>query len=67
MTKPHGNTGKRNAAKPEKLKATGRLQGRVHEEYKAAWKIAAKAEKLSLTAWIEKHLNKAAGIGENET
>ena len=59
-SKAHGNTGRRNAAKPEGEKQDSRLVMRCREEDKAAWKQAADKEGISMAAWIIKTLNNEA-------
>ena len=56
----HGNTGRKNAKKPEDEKATGRLHIRCLNQRKAKWEIAAESENISLSKWIKKTLDTAA-------
>jgi hypothetical protein len=53
----HGNTGKRNAAKPEDQKATSTLIVRCLPSDKASWVKASQLEGLKLTEWVVKILN----------
>lgn len=55
MTKPHGNTGRRNAAKDEKLDA--HLHIRVSKKDKAQWQAKAQAEGMKLQPWVIEQLN----------
>jgi hypothetical protein len=59
--KPHGNTGKQNALKPDELKAESFIHARCKRSDKAKWVIASRAEGLKLTEWIVKNLNKSVG------
>ena len=56
-TKPHGMSGKRNAAK-DGASATSQLQIRCTPVEKATWVHAAHGKKLS--DWVRKTLNEAA-------
>jgi uncharacterized protein (DUF1778 family) len=55
-TKPHGMTGKRNAAKDDSS-ATSFIHARCKPQDKAIWVRAAQAEGLKLTEWIVQRLN----------
>ncbi|SFM42193.1 hypothetical protein [Nitrosomonas communis] len=57
MDNQHGNTGKRNAAKPEDQKATSTLIVRCLPSDKASWVKASQLEGLKLTDWVIKTLN----------
>jgi len=55
----HGNTGKRNAAKPEPTKATENVYTRCKKVDKDLWLESANNEKLKLSEWIVKNLNRS--------
>jgi predicted HicB family RNase H-like nuclease len=56
-TKAHGNVG--NTAAKKEVTADSQIQMRVNREEKAAWDKLAKAEGLTLSAWIRKTLSDA--------
>lgn len=60
MKEDHGNTGNKNAAKPEEEKATSFLHVTVTPKQKASYVKAAKAEGLKLAAWVKSNLDNAA-------
>jgi len=55
----HGNTGKRNAAKPDNDRASSYIHARCKPSDKAAWVKAAKSRGMKLTDWIVTTLNAA--------
>lgn len=60
---PHGNTGKRNAARdPDAENMTAKIQFFCWPEEKSAWIRAAHPQRLS--AWIRHQLNTATGRPE---
>jgi hypothetical protein len=52
MTKEHGNTGKRNAAKSTDESATSFIHARCNTADKAKWVIAAQKSGMKLTEWL---------------
>jgi hypothetical protein len=63
---PHGNTGKRNAARdPEAANMTAKIQFFCWPEEKSAWIRAAHPDRLS--AWIRQQLNAATGRPDRPT
>ena len=61
--KQHGNTGKQNALKGESA-ATSFLHIRVTPQTKALYVKQAQSEKLKLSEWVIRALNKEAGRGD---
>lgn len=53
--KPHGMTGKRNAAKDDR--ASDNIHFRCRPEDKVAWSVDAEASGMKLSEWIVKKLN----------
>ena len=64
--KPHGNTGKQNALKPDELKAESFIHARCKRSDKAKWVIAARHEGMKLTEWIIRNLNEKSSKKEQE-
>lgn len=60
QTKMHGMTGKKNALKTSKNKSVSFIHARCKTQDKALWVKSALSEKIKLTEWIIKELNKAA-------
>lgn len=56
-SKPHGNTGKQYALKPDEEKAESHIHARCKQSDKAQWVRASRGEGLKLTEWIIKNLN----------
>ena len=56
--KIHGNSGKRNAAKPEDDKATANIYARCKKIDKDLWEESANSEGIKLSEWIVKNLNR---------
>ena len=56
-TKPHGNTGRRNAAKPESERADSQINSRCKLDDRTRWQKAAKLQDLTTSEWIIKTLN----------
>jgi len=54
----HGNSGKRNAAKPKDDKATANIYARCKKTDKDLWGKSANAEGIKLSEWIVKNLNR---------
>ncbi len=63
--KPHGNTGKRNAAKPTEEILDSQIFARCTKAEKAAYVRAAAGKKLS--DWVRDELNKAASNTNSAT
>lgn len=60
MSGRHGNTGKKNAAKPEDDRASSFIHARCKTSDKAAWVKTAQLSGMKLTDWIVTTLNTAA-------
>jgi len=56
MNKPHGNTGRRNAAKHDEL---ARVFISTDAKHKARWVHEAQAEGKKLSVWITDRLNRS--------
>ena len=54
----HGNSGKRNAAKPEDDKASANIYARCKKTDKDLWEKSANDEGIKLSEWIVKNLNR---------
>lgn len=53
----HGNSGNKYAEKPEEKRAASQIQQRVTAERKERWQAQAKSEGLTLTQWMQVHLD----------
>jgi len=66
LNEPHGNTGKRNAARdPEADNMNAKIQFYCWPEEKSAWIRAAHPQKLS--SWIRQQLNQATDRPDEPT
>lgn len=65
MGEHHGNTGKKNAEKPEDDRASSFIHARCRPADKAAWIKCAQSNGMKLTDWIVKNLNSAAMKNES--
>jgi len=57
--KTHGNTGKRNAKKPEKEKSKTNIYARCKQVDKDLWQEEANKTEINLSGWIIKNLNRS--------
>jgi predicted HicB family RNase H-like nuclease len=64
--KPHGNVGNKSASKPVEQKATKILHQRISPERKARWEHQAEREGVTLTAWVQHHLDAVCDIAESQ-
>jgi len=55
----HGNTGKRNAKKPEKEKSKTNIYARCKQVDKDLWQEEANKTEINLSEWIIKNLNRS--------